>query len=471
MGLNGLGVARAARRERRHAVRRKVQSLVYLKIAPDNGGVLHDLGENGMRVSLANPLCADTECRFSIIRQNHPTIQGVGRVAWISKSGKAAGLRFVELPGESHEQIRRWLGSATDDGETAGNRKGLGNNQKEMADVSLPASEETKPPAENSEAAEMKLRTPLFFFPQREMEDLPGRDTAEAEDAIHPTGNQPDDLEEMRVALTQKQDEQEIKKHKRREILFAVQLTCVATLVLAGGLLFIYKGNYAYQYVKSHAPISLAFGHTRSVEPPPSKAAHARRPRRRSRPSAREAAAGGSSSTPAIWKAPEGKVPFQLEVTDSFNRRWLITASGQKMLSAGQSHAGKIGASTDTQLETQSSAALDESAGVTEPSGDSAGPVQTSVREGRAIEPETVVAPKLEKSRRNAPFAVVLDALIGPDGSVKNIHVVSSPSAALAWAVVEAVKQWHYPPFYRGGHPAEVVTRITVAFKGNPPKK
>lgn len=473
MRRHGSGFAPAARRERRRAVRREVQSLVYLKIAPDNGGVLHDLGEDGLRVSLANPLNADAECRFSILRQNHPPIEGVGRVAWLSKSGKAAGLRFVELPEESHEQIRRWLSFPTDDRETAGSRNSLDNTKAQLTERPPPVREATTPSSDRPEAMAGKVQTPLFFLPQAETKDLPGTNAAEADEAAQPAGNRSDDLEKMRFALNQKSEEQESKKQKLREILFAVRVTCVATLLLVGGILLIYRGNYAYQYIKSHALINLPFGHAQNVEPSSSKPAHARRPRRRLRPSRRKAARG-SAATPAIWKAPKGHVPFQLEVTDSFNRRWVITASGQKMLPASPPHTGQEDASAATQPDTHGSAALDESAGIMEPSGNAAGPVEANVGNNvgndEAAEPATIVTPKLEGEGDKVPFTVVLDAQIGPHGSVKNIHVVSSPSAALAWAVVEAVKKWHYPQFYREGHPTEVATRITVAFKGSPPK-
>jgi outer membrane biosynthesis protein TonB len=47
---------------------------------------------------------------------------------------------------------------------------------------------------------------------------------------------------------------------------------------------------------------------------------------------------------------------------------------------------------------------------------------------------------------------------------VEDVRLLSSPASKLAEAVVSAVKQWRYRPFYRDGKPVEFVTRITFDF-------
>lgn len=59
---------------------------------------------------------------------------------------------------------------------------------------------------------------------------------------------------------------------------------------------------------------------------------------------------------------------------------------------------------------------------------------------------------------------VVLQAVIGKDGRVTNLNVVSGPSA-LTKAAMEAVKQWRYRPFALNGEPVEADTQINVNFK------
>ncbi|HUO13922.1 MAG TPA: energy transducer TonB [Verrucomicrobiae bacterium] len=59
--------------------------------------------------------------------------------------------------------------------------------------------------------------------------------------------------------------------------------------------------------------------------------------------------------------------------------------------------------------------------------------------------------------------SVILEALIGRDGLIQNLHVVSGPPI-LADAAQEAVKQWHFKPHYEGTEPVETQARITVNF-------
>jgi protein TonB len=58
-----------------------------------------------------------------------------------------------------------------------------------------------------------------------------------------------------------------------------------------------------------------------------------------------------------------------------------------------------------------------------------------------------------------------LKALIGADGSVKDVTVLSG-SPELAKAGVRAVRQWHYSPYRVQGSPVEVETQIKMSFFG-----
>jgi len=59
---------------------------------------------------------------------------------------------------------------------------------------------------------------------------------------------------------------------------------------------------------------------------------------------------------------------------------------------------------------------------------------------------------------------VQLRAIIGTDGTIQNIQVVSG-NPILATAAVAAVKQWRYQPTRLSGQPVEVETVITVQFQ------
>jgi protein TonB len=59
--------------------------------------------------------------------------------------------------------------------------------------------------------------------------------------------------------------------------------------------------------------------------------------------------------------------------------------------------------------------------------------------------------------------SVILEAVIGRDGLIQDLHVVSGPPI-LAHAAQEAVRQWHFKPHYEGSDPVETQAKITVNF-------
>ena len=64
---------------------------------------------------------------------------------------------------------------------------------------------------------------------------------------------------------------------------------------------------------------------------------------------------------------------------------------------------------------------------------------------------------------------VVLQARIGKDGKINDLHIVSGPDA-LRDAALDAVRRWQYRPYLLNGEPVEVNTTINVIFTlGNHP--
>jgi len=59
--------------------------------------------------------------------------------------------------------------------------------------------------------------------------------------------------------------------------------------------------------------------------------------------------------------------------------------------------------------------------------------------------------------------SVILQALIGRDGLIQDLRVLSGPPI-LATAAQEAVKQWHFKPHFQGADPVETQAKITVNF-------
>jgi len=63
----------------------------------------------------------------------------------------------------------------------------------------------------------------------------------------------------------------------------------------------------------------------------------------------------------------------------------------------------------------------------------------------------------------NVQGSVVLQAVIGVDGIIQNLHVVSGP-AILSAAAQQAVREWHFKPVVQNGQAVETKATITVNF-------
>jgi protein TonB len=59
--------------------------------------------------------------------------------------------------------------------------------------------------------------------------------------------------------------------------------------------------------------------------------------------------------------------------------------------------------------------------------------------------------------------SVIMQALIGKDGVIQNLRVVSGPHI-LASAAQDAVRQWHFKPHFEGSEAVETQAKITVNF-------
>jgi TonB family protein len=78
-----------------------------------------------------------------------------------------------------------------------------------------------------------------------------------------------------------------------------------------------------------------------------------------------------------------------------------------------------------------------------------------------AIQPEPTYP--LLAQHMNVRGSVVLKALIGADGIIQDLHVLSGP-AILAAAAQQAVREWHFKPIVRDGQPVETLAKIVVNF-------
>jgi protein TonB len=75
------------------------------------------------------------------------------------------------------------------------------------------------------------------------------------------------------------------------------------------------------------------------------------------------------------------------------------------------------------------------------------------------------VAPQYPAQARQARIqgTVIVQAVIGKDGSVQNVHALRGP-LPLIQAATDAVKQWRYKPYTLDGEPVQAETQISVKF-------
>jgi TonB family protein len=85
------------------------------------------------------------------------------------------------------------------------------------------------------------------------------------------------------------------------------------------------------------------------------------------------------------------------------------------------------------------------------------------VRSGRLVTRVNPVYPAAQRSAR-AQGTVHLYGVIGTDGMLHGLEVVSGVDPALDRSALEAVQQWRYDPYMCNGVPVEVESMVQVNY-------
>jgi TonB family protein len=88
--------------------------------------------------------------------------------------------------------------------------------------------------------------------------------------------------------------------------------------------------------------------------------------------------------------------------------------------------------------------------------------VKAEVMQNQIVTKVTPVYPPDAKAAR-IQGKVVLQAVIGTDGHVESLKVVSGPKE-LQQSALDAVRQWAYKPYLLNGVPVDVITKINVTY-------
>jgi TonB family protein len=89
--------------------------------------------------------------------------------------------------------------------------------------------------------------------------------------------------------------------------------------------------------------------------------------------------------------------------------------------------------------------------------------VKGRIMQGQKISGDNPVYPP-EARAKKIEGAVVIDATIGKDGVIENLHVSKSPDKLLSQSALDAVRTWRYRPYLLNGEPVEVETTIHVVY-------
>jgi len=91
--------------------------------------------------------------------------------------------------------------------------------------------------------------------------------------------------------------------------------------------------------------------------------------------------------------------------------------------------------------------------------------VPAEIMQGLVVHKVEPIYPEAAR-QANIQGVVVLDVVVGPDGTVLDVRSISGPDE-LAPSAVDAVKWWRFRPYLIDGQPVQVKTNLAVDFRGN----
>lgn len=159
------------------------------------------------------------------------------------------------------------------------------------------------------------------------------------------------------------------------------------------------------------------------------------------------------SPTPPVSVTRTVLPPLEVEVVAGDNHKNLTPGSNSLKVDLESGRKGIKGEEAPVQEIATADNVVVNAAGHTDVASNSGDVVSHAVQPGY---------PMLARQMK-VQGAVVLLALIGRDGLIQNLNIVSGPPI-LARAAREAVTQWHFKPHYEGSQPVETQAKITVNF-------
>ena len=256
----------------------------------------------------------------------------------------------------------------------------------------------------------------------------------------------PEGKQELVAVRVGHQDGVDVQQKQRRQMLIALGILLLAVVLLL-------LKDWHYWFPQTPSPIATEQLERSIVNSAPPVVAKVNQP------------SAPKSKAPAPATTPPANTPG-IVATD----RAVLPPLEVEVVTGSRHHAMKVG-SNSVRVDMQSETADPQ---VTNNETPNSAPAPMSVVQAaetmhlspnasqvvsRSVEPDYPLLAKQMKVQGS----VVLQALIGRDGNIEDLHVISGP-AILSSAAMQAVKQWRFRPYYLSGEPVETQARITVNF-------
>jgi hypothetical protein len=111
-----------------------------VELGDENGGIVLNISEGGLALHAVSEVIGDElpKLRFQF-SQSQSWIETKGRITWRSDSKKAAGVEFIDLPGDARKQIQEWIAFTSDSGGIEGKIQSRGRSTRD--EVAMPPPE------------------------------------------------------------------------------------------------------------------------------------------------------------------------------------------------------------------------------------------------------------------------------------------------------------------------------------------
>lgn len=483
--------------DRRTHARKQIDSLAYVDLGEDNGGLVLNMGEGGMAVRSAIVLAAEhlPKIRFQM-PQSLGWVEATGRIAWTGDSRRMAGIEFIDLPEDAGNRIRKWMNSEGAAAEALGEAstteeppaaieetatpplptvtvEAVEAETATQAAESAPASEVAPPP--RSSAMRMALAsksqpTPVTIEAEPSIaEEIAARRATEDAALIHAPGADPPPAWAASSILHLSAPAPASAEAAAKKTYRWLSFVAVAALLAAISFyLGISAGQVGMRRVLSNAK-NLITGSSDSGGKPALQQADASISPSAGSPS--KPTAGGNlgaaservntgASTTGI---SQGSSPASEKPAQSFTVHRTPEAGGtKKEVAVADEDSTSVLNLPDAPVMASNSVAVSSQLYIPLPAvtdSQHGGDLQI----GR-LERRTEIAYPPDAAQLHIEGIVKLHIFIGQDGGVHDVSVLNGDST-LAAAAVNAVQQWQYKPTLLDGKAIETQADLTITFR------